>query len=46
MPPQPAPPVAFDFWDRFAFTQQLEELHQYRPAAYASLPRRDAAARS
>ena len=40
MPPQPAPPVAFDFWDRFAFTQQLEELHQYRPGAYAALPRR------
>jgi hypothetical protein len=36
--------VAFDFWDRFAFTQQLEELHQFRPAAYASLPRRGAAA--
>ena len=43
MPPQPAPPVAFDFWDRFAFTQQLEELHQYRPAAYAALPRKVAA---
>ncbi|HWJ56406.1 MAG TPA: glycosyltransferase [Vicinamibacterales bacterium] len=38
MPPQPAPPVAFDFWDRFAFTQQLEELHQYRPGAYGALP--------
>jgi hypothetical protein len=39
MPPQPPPPVAFDFWDRFAQTQQLEELHQYRPAAYNALPR-------
>ena len=38
MPPQPAPPVAFDFWDRFAYTQQLEELHQYRPGAYGALP--------
>jgi len=44
MPPQPAPPIAFDFWDRFAATQQLEELHQYRPGAYAALPRRAAAA--
>jgi len=43
MPAQPAPPVAFDFWDRFASTQQLEELHQYRPAAYSALPRRLAA---
>ncbi len=44
MPPQPAPPIAFDFWDRFASTQQLEELHQYRPAAYSALPRRPALA--
>jgi len=40
MQPQPAPPVAFDFWDRFAQTQVLEELHQYRPAAYSARPRR------
>jgi glycosyltransferase involved in cell wall biosynthesis len=39
MPPQPAPAVAFDFWDRFAFSQRLEELHQYRPGAYGALPR-------
>ncbi len=43
MPPQPAPPVAFDFWDRFAYTQQLEELHQYRPGAYGALPPVDSA---
>jgi glycosyltransferase involved in cell wall biosynthesis len=38
-PPQPAPEVAFDFWDQFDLSQRLEELHQYRPAAYRALPR-------
>ncbi|HEY8548349.1 MAG TPA: glycosyltransferase family 4 protein [Vicinamibacterales bacterium] len=40
-PPQPAPPVPFDFWDNFRFGELLEELHQYRPAAYAALPKRN-----
>jgi hypothetical protein len=42
-PPVPAPPVPFDFWDQFTFGEQLEALHQSRPAAYAALPRRPAA---
>jgi L-malate glycosyltransferase len=37
MQPQPAPRVAFDFWDQFDLSQRLEELHQYRPAAYRAL---------
>ena len=36
-PPQPAPDVTFDFWDSFTIGEQLEELHQYRPAAYRAL---------
>ena len=38
-PPREAPPIAFDFWDQFALGEQLETLHQYRPAAYAALPK-------
>lgn len=37
-PRQPAAAVAFDFWQQFDLTEQLEELHQYRPAAFAALP--------
>jgi L-malate glycosyltransferase len=37
LPPQPAPDIAFDFWDQFDLSQRLEELHQYRPAAYRAL---------
>ena len=32
------PPVAFDFWDQFAESEQLEELRLYRPAAFRALP--------
>jgi len=38
MPRRPAPPVAFDFWQQFELSEQLEELHQYRPAAFQALP--------
>jgi glycosyltransferase involved in cell wall biosynthesis len=38
LPPQPGPAVTFDFWDQFDLSQRLEELHQYRPAAYRALP--------
>jgi glycosyltransferase involved in cell wall biosynthesis len=37
-PRRPAPPVAFDFWQQFELSEQLEELHQYRPAAFQALP--------
>ncbi len=40
LPPQPAPPVTFDFWDQFALGEQLEELHQYRPGAYGALEKK------
>jgi L-malate glycosyltransferase len=35
------PAVAFDFWDQFAESEQLEELRLYRPAAFRALPIED-----
>jgi glycosyltransferase involved in cell wall biosynthesis len=32
------PPVAVDFWQQVQLAQELEELRQYRPAAYHALP--------
>jgi glycosyltransferase involved in cell wall biosynthesis len=32
------PPIAFDFWDQVAQSEELEEIRQYRPAAFQALP--------
>ena len=37
-PPRPAPDVPFDFWPMFDQAERLEELRQFRPAAYRALP--------
>lgn len=37
-PRKPQPPVTLDFWRQFDEAEQLEELRQYRPAAYRALP--------
>jgi glycosyltransferase involved in cell wall biosynthesis len=39
-PPQPAPEVAWDFWQQFDEFERLEELRQFRPAVYQALPGR------
>jgi glycosyltransferase involved in cell wall biosynthesis len=36
--PRPAPEVAWDFWPQFDQAERLEELRQFRPAAYKALP--------
>ena len=33
------PPVAFDFWDQVRQAEELEEIRQYRPAAFEALPK-------
>ena len=38
--PRPAPDVAWDFWAQFDEAERLEELRQFRPAAYHALPAR------
>ena len=38
-PPRRAPEVAFDFWGQFDQAERLEELRQFRPAAFRALPR-------
>ncbi|NUR54845.1 MAG: glycosyltransferase family 4 protein [Acidobacteria bacterium] len=38
--PRPAPEVAWDFWPQFDQAARLEELRQFRPAAYRALPPR------
>ena len=38
--PRPAPEVAWDFWPQFDQAAHLEELRQFRPAAYRALPPR------
>jgi glycosyltransferase involved in cell wall biosynthesis len=38
LPPQPAPEVAWDFWQQFDEFERLEELRQFRPAVYQALP--------
>ena len=40
-PRLPAPALAFDFWRQFKLADQLEEIRQYRPAAFKALPRDD-----
>jgi glycosyltransferase involved in cell wall biosynthesis len=40
-PKRPAPALAFDFWRQFALADELEEIRQYRPAAFKALPRED-----
>src|SRR4051812_8430794 len=40
-PPRPAPEVPFDFWAVFDQAARLEELRQFRPAAYRALPTAD-----
>jgi hypothetical protein len=37
-PRKPPPDVTWDFWRQFDEAEQLEELRQYRPAAYRGLP--------
>ncbi len=37
-PRKPMPDVAIDFWRQFDEAEKLEELRQYRPAAYRALP--------
>ena len=37
-PRKPMPGVAIDFWRQFDEAEKLEELRQYRPAAYRALP--------
>ena len=37
-PAQPAPDVAWDFWQQFDLFERLEELRQFRPAVYRALP--------
>lgn len=37
-PARPRPAVAYDFWRQFALAEELEELRQYRPAAFRALP--------
>ena len=37
-PRRPAPPVAYDFWRQFQLAEELEEVRQYRPAAFKALP--------
>jgi hypothetical protein len=37
-PRKPMPDVSLDFWRQFEEAETLEELRQYRPAAYKALP--------
>ena len=37
-PRKPMPDVTIDFWRQFEEAEKLEELRQYRPAAYKALP--------
>jgi glycosyltransferase involved in cell wall biosynthesis len=37
-PPRAMPEVSYDFWRQFALAEQLEEIRQYRPAAFQALP--------
>jgi glycosyltransferase involved in cell wall biosynthesis len=40
-PRRPAPALAFDFWRQFKLAEELEEIRQYRPAAFKALPPED-----
>jgi glycosyltransferase involved in cell wall biosynthesis len=43
MPRTPHPPVTFDFWEQLKSAEELEEIRQYRPAAFEALPKSGAA---
>ena len=38
-PRRSRPPVAFDFWDQVRQAEWLEEIREYRPAAFQALPK-------
>lgn len=38
-PRRSRPPVAFDFWDQVRQAEWLEEVREYRPAAFQALPK-------
>lgn len=42
-PRRPHPPVASDFWDQIRLGAELDELRQYRPAAFQALPKGESA---
>ena len=42
-PRRPPAPVAYDFWQQVKLAEELEELRQYRPAAFRALPFEDKA---
>ncbi|HUL73489.1 MAG TPA: glycosyltransferase family 4 protein [Vicinamibacterales bacterium] len=37
-PRRPPAPVAYDFWQQVKLAEELEELREYRPAAFRALP--------
>jgi glycosyltransferase involved in cell wall biosynthesis len=40
-PRRAAPALTFDFWRQFTVAEELEEIRQYRPAAFKALPPED-----
>jgi len=42
-PRRPPAPVAYDFWRQVKLAEELEEIRQYRPAAFRALPFEDEA---
>ncbi|MFI5177334.1 MAG: glycosyltransferase family 4 protein [Vicinamibacterales bacterium] len=42
-PRRPAAPIAYDFWRQVKLAEELEEIRQYRPAAFRALPFEDEA---
>ncbi|MGE3277587.1 MAG: glycosyltransferase family 4 protein [Vicinamibacterales bacterium] len=38
-PRRPHPPIAFDFWDQVNAARELDEIREYRPAAFQALPK-------
>lgn len=40
-PRRPGPALAYDFWRQFKMAEELEEIRQYRPAAFRALPTED-----
>ncbi len=40
-PRRSAPAVAYDFWRQFTLAEELEEIRQFRPAAFKALPPED-----
>jgi hypothetical protein len=43
-PRRGTPAVAYDFWRQFKLAEELEEIRQYRPAAFKALPSEDSEA--